>query len=79
MAYNPKYNEELMGVIPVNDYNEVRVTKLSDDEGKVVSVDFRQWFHQKNDLEMKPTQKGFRIGVDKLDELERLICVIKEG
>lgn len=57
----------------------MRVTKLSDDEGMVVSVDFRQWFHQKNDLEIKPTQKEFRIGVDKLDELERLISIVKEG
>ena len=57
----------------------MRVTKLSDDEGMVVSVDFRQWFHQKNDLEIKPTQKELRIGVDKLDELARLISIVKEG
>ena len=69
MAYKSTGKEELVGVVSLGDYSELRITRISDESANFSAVDIRNWYCTKNDSEMKPTQKGIRIKKENLAEV----------
>lgn len=73
MAYEASGREDLIETIKLTDFVELRITAIYDEEDNFSSLDFRQWYCTRKNPEMNPTQKGFRIGVDKLKVLYDVI------
>lgn len=68
--YEPKAKEELIKVIPLTDFTELRITNINDE-----ATDIRQWFHTQKDPELRPSKSGIRL---KNEFLPELIEVLKE-
>lgn len=72
MAYTRKEKQEVVAVIQTSDTNQVRVTKVSDEDGNIESVDIRNWYITEEDEDefdnYKPTKKGIRIAEEYFEE-----------
>lgn len=72
MAYTRKEKQEVVAVIQTSDTNQVRVTKVSDEDGVLQCVDIRNWYITEDDEDefdnYKPTKKGVRIAEENFEE-----------
>lgn len=72
MAYTRKEKQEVVAVIQTNDTNQVRVTKVSDEDGVLQCVDIRNWYITEDEEDefdnYKPTKKGVRIAEENFEE-----------
>lgn len=72
MAYTRKEKQEVVAVIQTSDTNQVRVTKVSDEDGVLQCVDIRNWYITEDEEDefdnYKPTKKGVRIAEENFEE-----------
>lgn len=72
MAYTRKEKQEVVAVIQTSDTNQVRVTKVSNEDGVLLCVDIRNWYITEDEEDefdnYKPTKKGVRIAEENFDE-----------
>lgn len=73
MAYESNDIQEIVKVIKLTDFTELRVTKVSDENNNLKAFDLRNWYCTQKDPEMKPTQKGVRIKKEDLKEVLEVI------
>ena len=76
MAYEAKGREEVVDVIELSQFSELRITEIHDESDALTSVDIRQWYCTRNDATMKPS-KGIRIKADDLDRIVSVLSSIK--
>lgn len=76
--YGDSRQHDLIQTIPTGDFTELRVVALSGDTG-VEAVDIRSWYCTRRDPEMKPSAKGVRLNIDKVEELREALLRVKEG
>lgn len=72
MAYTRKEKQEVVAVIQTSDTNQVRVTKVSNEDGVLLCVDIRNWYITEDEEDefdnYKPTKKGVRIVEENFEE-----------
>lgn len=76
MAYEAKGREEVVDVIELSQFSELRITEIHDESDALTSVDIRQWYCTRNDATMKPS-KGVRLRADDLDRIVNVLSAIK--
>ncbi len=70
--YVSKGEETVVGVLPVSDFVEVRITKIMDGDS-LSSVDIRQWYCTSKDPVKKPNQKGVRLSAENVELLHSVL------
>ena len=73
MAYESNDIQDVLGTIKLGNCSELRVTKVSEENGDFKAIDIRNWYCTSSNPEMKPTQKGVRIKKEHLAEVLALI------
>ena len=68
-----EYKTELVQIIPLTDFTEVRVSRVLNEAGETEAIDIRQWYGTQKEPEKRPTQKGIRVGVDKFKNLMEVL------
>lgn len=72
MAYTRKEKQEVVAVIQTSDTNQVRVTKVVDEDGVLQCIDIRNWYITEDEEDefdnYKPTKKGVRIAEEYFEE-----------
>ncbi len=72
MAYTRKEKQDVVAVIQTSDTNQVRITKVSNEDGELECVDIRNWYITEEDEDefdnYKPTKKGVRIAEEYFEE-----------
>lgn len=72
MAYTRKEKQEVVAVIQTSDTNQVRVTKVADEDGVLQCIDIRNWYITEDEEDefdnYKPTKKGVRIAEEYFEE-----------
>lgn len=76
MAYEAKGREDVVDVIELSQFSELRITEIHDESDALTSVDIRQWYCTRNDATMKPS-KGIRLRADDLDRIISVLSAIK--
>lgn len=74
MAYESNDKQELLKVIKVSEFSELRISAIKESNDDLKAIDIRNWYCTQKEPEMKPTYKGVRIRKDDLaDVIDELI------
>lgn len=61
MAYVSNDISEILAQLPLSKKSELRISKISSQDGEFKSIDIRQWYCTEKDSTMRPSDRGTRV------------------